>query len=478
MGNEIWEKTEPGWTTSTRALYALKWCLEILRPAILTRGPRKELIPTSYLDGLRGFAAFLVYLQHHQVWARVAISAGRIFENAYGYEGQYYFACLPFIRLFFTGGHIAVSVFFVISGHVLSAKPLALIHAGELVKLEDSLASAMFRRWLRLFIPALCTTFIYMTSWHLFGIWTAYPEHQSTYRDELWNWYIQFKGFSWIFRGGKFLWLAYNFHLWSIPVEFRGSIVIFTSLLAFSRCTRNARLLCQVGLIIYFMYIVEGTLYALFVGGMLLCDLDMLARNGNLPKFFSKLEPYKTRIFYALFIIGWYLSGVPSFVADHELLRQSPGWKWLYHLRPAFDTEEDHKWFYLFWAATFLTASIPRIRWLKYFFETRFCQYLGRISFAFYLIHGPVLWTLADRIYLAVGWSRENNVDGLTDWINIGPLLPKTGPLGLEPGFLLPHLIILPFTLWLAEMATKLFDRPSIRFAGWAYRKALLQNWG
>jgi hypothetical protein len=226
------------------------------------------------------------------------------------------------------------------------------------------------------------------------------------------------------------------------------------------------------------MYIVEGTIYAMFTGGMLLCDLDMLAREGNLPKIFSKLEPYKMRIFYALFIIGWYLSGVPSFVADHELLRQSPGWVWLYHLRPAFVVEEDHKWFYLFWAATFLTASIAQIGWLKSFFETRFCQYLGRISFALYLIHGPVLWTLADRIYLAVGWSRENNVDGLKDWINIGPLLPKGGPLGLEPAFLIPHLIILPFTLWLAEMATKLFDRPSIRFAGWAYRKALLQNWG
>jgi peptidoglycan/LPS O-acetylase OafA/YrhL len=134
--------------------------------------------------------------------------------------------------------------------------------------------------------------------------------------------------------------------------------------------------------------------------------------------------------------------------------------------------EADHKWFYLFWASAFLVASIPRISWLKAFFEMRFNQYLGRISYALYLVHGPVLWTLGDRLYLAAGFARESNVEGLVDWINIWPL-PKGGPLGLEPAFLILHVILLPFTLWVAEVVTKLFDKPSIRFAQWAYRKVV-----
>jgi peptidoglycan/LPS O-acetylase OafA/YrhL len=375
--------------------------------------------------------------------------------------------------MFFTGGHIAVAVFFVISGHVLSAKPLALIAAGELVKLEDNLASALFRRWLRLFIPALCTTFLYMTSWHLFGIWTAYPEHQSNYHDEVLEWYWDIKNFSFIFRGGDKFWTIYNFHLWSIALEFRGSIVIFTTLLAFSRCRRNARLLCEVGLIYYFLYIVEGSLYAFFVSGMLIGDLELLARNDDLPKFFSKyLAPYKRGIFYTLFVVGMYLSGVPSFNPNFDFLQSSPGWYWLSLLKPRSVMEADHKWFYLFWASAFLVASIPRISWLKAFFEMRFNQYLGRISYALYLVHGPVLWTLGDRLYLAAGFARESNVEGLVDWINIWPL-PKGGPLGLEPAFLILHVILLPFTLWVAEVVTKLFDKPSIRFAQWAYRKVV-----
>ncbi|KAE8402310.1 hypothetical protein BDV37DRAFT_252619, partial [Aspergillus pseudonomiae] len=85
---------------------------------------------------------------HHQLWAHGAISQDRTFENAYGYENQHYFVCLPGLRNFFLGGHFAVSVLFVLSGYVLSTKPLALTQAGESSKLDENLVSVLFRRWL------------------------------------------------------------------------------------------------------------------------------------------------------------------------------------------------------------------------------------------------------------------------------------------------------------------------------------------
>ncbi|CZR54980.1 related to hard surface induced protein 3 (sterol glycosyl transferase) [Phialocephala subalpina] len=476
--HEKWEPTELDWKFSTYAYHAAKWGLDVLRPSIFAKTPRKELTPTSWLDGLRGFAAFLVYCQHHQGWAHVGTSANEITENVFGYKNQYYFACLPGIRLFFTGGHVAVAIFFFISGYVLSAKPLALKYAGELAKLEENLAGAMFKRWPRLFLPAALTTFVYATSWHLFGIWTAVPAHKNTYAEEMVNWYKDFMVFSWPFRTGNVHWPVYNFHLWSIAVEFRGSIVIFTTLLALSRCRRNARLLCEVGLIFYFLYIAEGMLYAMFVAGMLLCDLDTLARNDDLPSFFyTHLQPYKKIIFYTLFVIGIYLSGVPSidFETNIAIVKESPGWNWLARLKPPSVSETDYKWLYLFWAALFLISSIARIPWLKAFFETRFNQYLGRISFSLYLVHGPLIWTLADRLYLAAGLTRDINTEGLKDWLNIFPL-SRAGPLGLEFAFLMPHLIMLPVTLWVAEVCTRLCDRPSLSFAQWIYRKALAQD--
>ena len=465
-----WQGSEPELKAPLH-IRATAWCVDLVRPSILLKDKRsgKNLRRTAYLDGLRGFAAFLVYCGHHQLRAHESMQGGVIFENAFGYNRQYHFACLPGIRTFFSGGHFSVTVFFVISGYVLSAKPLALIQAREHMKLGDSLASALFRRWLRLHIPVICTTFLYMTSWHAFGLWADHSP-QSRYRDEVWKWYAEFKNYSFVFRTGGEAWFTYNFHVWSIPVEMRGSIVIYTALLAFSRCKKNARLCCEIGLIFYFMYIVDGWFCSMFMSGMLLCDLDLLVGSNDLPAFIMVFDRFKNYIFHGLFVISIYLGGVPSYSADIDILKTSFGWQFLSFLKP--QAVFDYKWFYLLWASTFLVASIPRIPRLKAFFEYQFNQYLGRISFAFYLIHGPIMWTLGDRLYAAVGLSKESQALTLLRWINI-MRLPRVGPLGLELNFLIPQLFILPVTLWLAEIVTKLFDDPSVRFSQWACEKTL-----
>jgi hypothetical protein len=100
---------------SSRSLRTAKWWINVLKPACFNRssslGGRKPLRSTAYLDGLRGCAAFIVYWHHHQLWPRGL--ADLILENAYGYEKRYFFAALPGVRTFFSGGHFAVAVFFI-----------------------------------------------------------------------------------------------------------------------------------------------------------------------------------------------------------------------------------------------------------------------------------------------------------------------------------------------------------------------------
>ncbi|TGO20741.1 hypothetical protein BPAE_0269g00110 [Botrytis paeoniae] len=449
-----------------------KLCPDFIKPSFLsrTRAPAKPLHATAWLDGLRGYAAFLVYVLHHELWAHTLAYGNWILEMGFGYEKKYYAIQLPFVRTFFTGGHLAVTTFFVISGYVLSKKPLMLIQSGDLAKLGDNLASALFRRWIRLWLPVIATTFIYLTIWHMFNL---YPlprsEHEKTWTGEVWKWYLETKNFSYIFRTGGDPWFTYNVHVWSIPVELKGSITIYTALVAFSRCSRNARLYLELGLIYYFMYIADGAHNAMFVAGMLLCDLDLLAENDDLPRFFSRFDSWKELIFSNLFVAAMYLGGVPTFDLDEKVLRNTPGWHYLSYLKP--QAVFDYKWFYLFFAATFLVASIPRIPWLKSFFETRFCQYMGHISFAFYLVHGPIMALLGDRLYSAVGWSKEMS-DEMAPWKNIFPI-SKVGPFGMELSFFVPHLILFPVTIWIAEIVTRLIDEPSVRFAQWLYRRTL-----
>jgi len=53
-----------------------------------------------------------------------------------------------------------VAIFFVISGYVLSYKGLKLAREGKGGKLLDSLGSSVFRRWLRLHLPVIASTFL------------------------------------------------------------------------------------------------------------------------------------------------------------------------------------------------------------------------------------------------------------------------------------------------------------------------------
>ena len=86
----------------------------------LSKAPRIH--PTSYLDGLRGLASFIVFAHHYTC------------EYVYPYVAYYGVSSekvpsspvqLPFIRVAFAGRPM-VHIFFVISGFVLSKKPLEL----------------------------------------------------------------------------------------------------------------------------------------------------------------------------------------------------------------------------------------------------------------------------------------------------------------------------------------------------------------
>ncbi|KAK6063134.1 acyltransferase [Seiridium cupressi] len=479
----LMEAGSPSWKTARTPISELRFrkrqsihfVTAVLKRIISPFWPKPAVQPdklrrTAYLDGLRGLASFIVYWHHHELWAHRATDQNRLLENSFGYEGNHHLATFPFVRNFFNGGHYAVATFFVISGYALSSKPLRLIHEGEPTKLSDNIASALFRRWFRLWIPVIIVTFIYISSWHALGLWMENATPKDNWRQEVWEWYASVKNFSYPF-GNDRQWLSYDLPLWSIPVEMKGSIITYTTLMALSRATQKARLWCQVALIFYFMYIADGYYGAMFISGMLLCDLDLLAEKRQLPHFLTRLDSVKVFIFYHLLVFSMYLGGVPECDStDIANLRKQRGWYYLSLFKP--QAVFEYKWFYLFWAAVMLVAAVPRIKWLKVFFETRFCQYLGRISYALYLVHAPILWTIGDRLYTAVGWHTGGQLQNLSSWVDKMPL-PKTGPLGLEVAFLLPQIVLLPITIWAAEIVTRFIDEPSVKFTQWLYAQVL-----
>ena len=138
---------------------SLKSFLHFLKPSFL-QGPEArakirpaKLHPTAYLDGIRGTAAFCVFMVHY-LFSPYNTDVG------WGSDGKFYsFWRLPVIRLAYQGS-FAVALFFVISGYALSYKPLRLLRANKMLDGYQALASTLFRRWSRLFLPTVASTFM------------------------------------------------------------------------------------------------------------------------------------------------------------------------------------------------------------------------------------------------------------------------------------------------------------------------------
>jgi hypothetical protein len=78
------------------------------------------------------------------------------------------------------------------------------------------------------------------------------------------------------------------------------------------------------------------------------------------------------------------------------------------------------------------------------------------------------MWTVGDRLYAAVGRPGVNANERIPEWVNCFPISDK-GPLGMELNTMLPHVILLPLTLWMAAVITKTVDNPSARLSKYLF---------
>lgn len=442
--------------------------LEVLRPQILSDTPRKQLRSTAYLDGLRGVAAFIVYIAHSEAWNHDV----QLIQYGFGYRGHYAFMTLPFIRVFFTGGHVAVATFFVISGYVLSQRPLSLIHQKS-EAVYAALSSAVFRRAIRLYFPFIAVTVSFFTIWHIFGVSLEWPKPQASYFAEIVHWWNEFTVFTYPLKKPTDEWFSYDFPLWTIPIEFQGSILVFISLIAFARITVRARLILVQVMALYSLHCGEWQMTC-FLNGMFLAELDLLvlSRNFRMPSntLTKALTDNKRLFFGTLFVLGMYLASQPAGAKTIELSYETPGWYYLTSLIPPVFANVDYWRFWAAFAAPMIITSITYTPFLRQLLSSRFPQYLGKISFALYLVHIPIAGTIGDKVFRVTGFLRPGTSPSA--WDSLVPL-PRIGILGLELDFLGPQLIILPITFYVAELATKLFDEPSITLGKTFYESVI-----
>jgi peptidoglycan/LPS O-acetylase OafA/YrhL len=415
---------------------------------------------TAFLDGLRGLAALFVFIQHY-----IGSFDANVHEHGFGEHGNYYLASLPFLRILFSGGSAAVAIFFVLSGYVLSKSPLGLLRNGKRYACGMSLASSIIRRPIRLYIPPLGVTLAFAILMHApFGILpeVPWPQPKGTIFAELTNWLFESINFFSPFRthGSNQAWFSYSLVAWTIPIELKGSMLIYvlTAIYAFSGSPLSLSLLFLLITVIVLLHLGVWTM-ACFIAGLILAYLDVYSLDTTyLARRFTQRAQSLFR--HVIFIIGYFLLCQPAHAGHPEYSLDTPGWYHLTVLTPkAYDKDQYYRYWHS-WGAALMVYSTLRIQWLQQLLNTRPLRYLGKVSFMLYLVHLPVLAILGDRLGRMLGQVSPGAKES---WWNNRLYVPDVGPVGMSSRWLVSVVIMLSICLGIADFGTRVLDTPSVR---------------
>jgi peptidoglycan/LPS O-acetylase OafA/YrhL len=282
-------------------------------------------------------------------------------------------------------------------------------------------------------------------------------------------------------------------HLWTINVEFRSSMLLYLFQIGTARLRSWVRILLGIGSIVYLGSLGRSS-NLLFFCGALLTEFDLIYQdyrstlNGprlnsrtshhndpetlnedlslrtypplwhrpNRRSFRSTLQ-YLTsptaapfRLFhFTCFLLALYLMCTPLVDAH------APGYATLTnYLLPFWYHAEYESHFLWTLGSMLLLSSASHSLDIRPLYTNAFAQYLGRVSYALYFIHGPVLHIAAYGM--------------LPIWEELtAPLGGRETQIGFVAQWLLGAAVSWPIVVYLADLLWRALDVPSVRFARW-----------
>lgn len=330
------------------------------------------------LEGLRGLAAIVVVIFHailmfypgifygSEAYSPPVVQNMRFEDNLYGN---------PVMGLF--TGSFSVAIFFVLSGFVLTV--------GFLKKRDTEIIRRLaIKRYARLMLPALVsilfcyivikvgfgaargeTSIITHSNW-LAGLWLQIPSLLDAIAQGVYG----------VFADGT---STYNPVLWTIKYEFIGSFIVFGIALLFS--ASKYRWIVYLFLSLVFI----STWYLGFVIGMALADAYV---NYN-----KRLRSIPAWVLGIGLLVGVGLGAFPPTNLDGTV------YKWI--LLPGM-TQVQNISFYLTLAATLVILGVLLLPRMNSFFSQSKIAFLGKYTFALYLVHMPILFSLGTTVFIGV----------------------------------------------------------------------------
>jgi peptidoglycan/LPS O-acetylase OafA/YrhL len=341
----------------------------------------------KHFEGLRGVAAFIVFIAHFR--PTFCVDINKKFLDAVGVFSETGRAVVEnFISLFYEGT-LPVYIFWFMSAYVISIK----LYDKNRNENNRYLVEASTKRYFRLFIPvffASLLAFILMKSHLMFNVRLA-DYFGSGYKD---NWL----GLWYNFDPGIIHFLRttivevfindnsnYNIALWTMTPELMGSMLCFG---LFAVMGKNKMRFAAYLLLCFFLMIggLRDTImfyYLVFTLGLMWCDAihstdeEIYLKNKIKKIFESKATPV------ILLIIGF----AATIFSDT-----------IYKLPVNL--------YYLFTfpvKAIGFTLLVNNFDIIQRIFSTRAMTFMGKISFSFYLLHIPIMFSLGIYMYLYGG---------------------------------------------------------------------------
>lgn len=341
----------------------------------------------KYLEGIRGLAAIIVVLHHYILAFYPAMSSGD--EKQIHNETSYFeevMAQIPLNILY--NGNFAVCIFFILSGYVLSNT----YHQSNNYKI---LIQYAIKRYFRLLVPVSVSILLAYAFVEL-GFMNRLYVGEITKSKE---WLAGSFNFSenilplvknmfvdvFFFKDN-----SYNPVLWTMTYELLGSLLIFLFLLVIHPIKYKFSLY---GLLAIVLFVTGNNLYAAFILGVILNKYAVQKQTSaggiSMPSWFLWL----------LFIIGFYFGSYPLCLdVKNTIMYGILYFPWLkieefYHVIGAF-------------LMMFVIVNSPRVQQLV---SGKGLNYIGKISFSFYLLHFIVLTSLSCFLFKHFFQSYEYN---------------------------------------------------------------------
>ncbi|KAJ5888205.1 acyltransferase 3 [Penicillium taxi] len=429
---------------------------------------------TTWLDGLRGIAAAIVATDHYFMGGVLDVAFRSYWADPP--EENRRLIQLPPIRILFAA-HAMVPLFLVISGYAISVNLLRLRSSSS--DFLRRLSSAVTRRILRIYLPVFCIAtisqilyFCNIFHWN-FGDevvwgrkpWTA-PWFHITY---LFRYMMDMLNII-TFQGNPGL----NGQLWTMPFEFRGSCVIYITVLGFAFWRPQLRRIALASLVAYWFYFGLWDIFA-FLAGLYLAESRILSEQENtdgeakLPYY--SIQTWTTGIrsinFNTIRTVVCLIFGIHLVcLSDDGFL--PPGYQFLKLVE---SSRWDNDWATVSkcWktaGSVLIVYAIGKSGYLQRLLNSRPMQYLGKISFSLYLVHQSIYHLVRDPIrdFLWFVVTREGYPGDTAS--------ERTFPFAFS--WLVGYVILAVINIYVAHLYTRYIDERCVevakRFERWVTR--------